>query len=500
MKKTKVAVGVVIALGVVWTAGAWFTGKQLEKNMDHFVQQANAQIQNSAPESRLKLSYQDFQRGIFSSHARFVLQSSSQTEDNSLLKPGQSIIFSENIDHGPFPLAQLKKFNLIPSMASVHTELENTEAVKKLFEITKGKSIIQAETRIGYGGSTDSAITLLPADYSKPEAGERFAFDGGTLNISADGEGNKVDFSSDINSLVMSSRNELDMPVLVTLNGLKVDANTHLSPEGVRIGDQTINLTKLTAAVDGKEAMVAEGLKGKSNFDSTNNRVSGLIDYTLDGLKLQGQSFGQGKLAIKLDGFDGKALKTFSETYNRQVQALTSDAALQENPELYQQRVSELLTQNVALLLKGSPSVSIAPFSWKNDKGESSFNLNAQFKDPAATTAPAQNLGQQVDSVLKSLDTTLTISMPMATEMMTHVAMSEGYKQEDAAKLADQQVKGLAAMGQMFKLTTQKDNNITTGLQYSTGQVTMNGEKMPLEQFLSRYMLGGGIAPEGMPQ
>ncbi|HBI06743.1 MAG TPA: hypothetical protein DDY48_06495, partial [Erwinia persicina] len=161
---------------------------------------------------------------------------------------------------------------------------------------------------------------------------------------------------------------------------------------------------------------------------------------------------------------------------------------------------SELLTQNVALLLKGSPSVSIAPFSWKNDKGESSFNLNAQFKDPAATTAPAQNLGQQVDSVLKSLDTTLTISMPMATEMMTHVAMSEGYKQEDAAKLADQQVKGLAAMGQMFKLTTQKDNNITTGLQYSTGQVTMNGEKMPLEQFLSRYMLGGGIAPEGMPQ
>ena len=30
----------------------------------------------------------------------------------------------------------------------------------------------------------------------------------------------------------------------------------------------------------------------------------------------------------------------------------------------------------------------------------------------------------------------------------------------------------------------------------------MNGEKMPLEQFLSRYMLGGGIgiSPEGMPQ
>lgn len=500
MKKTKIALGVVIALGVAWTAGAWFTGKQLEKNMDQLVQQANAQIQNTAPESRLKLSYQDFQRGVFSSHARFVLQSSSQTEDNSILKPGQSIIFSESIDHGPFPLAQLKKFNLTPSMASVHSELENTDVVKKLFEITKGKSIVQAETRIGYGGSTDSDINLLPADYSNAQTGERFAFEGGLLKVSADDKGDKVDFSGDIDSLMLTTKNELDMPVLFTLNGMKLEANTRLSPEGLRVGDQNIHLKKLTAAVDGKEAMVAEGLNGKSEFTSTNNRVSGLIDYSLDSLKLQGQPFGQGKLTIKLDGFDGKAIKTFSETYNRQVQALTSDPALQANPELYQQRASELLTTNLSLLLKGDPSISIAPFSWKNDKGESSYTLNAHFKDPAAATAPAQNLGQQVDSVLKTLDTRLTISMPMATEMMTHVAMGEGYKQEDAGKLADQQVKGLAAMGQMFKLTTQQDNNITISLQYGEGQITMNGEKMPLEQFLSRYMLGGGAAAEGMPQ
>jgi len=500
MKKTKIAVGVVIALGVAWTAGAWFTGKQLEKNMDQLVQQANAQIQNTAPESRLKLSYQDFQRGVFSSHARFVLQSSSQTEDNSILKPGQSIIFSENIDHGPFPLAQLKKFNLMPSMASVHSELENTEVVKKLFEITKGQSIVQAETRIGYGGSTDSDIRLLPADYSNAQTGERFAFNGGTLKVSADDKGDKVDFSGDIDSLVMTTKNELDMPVLFTVNGLKIDANTHLSPEGLRIGDQTINLKKLSAAVEGKEAMVAEGLNGKSSFDSTNNRVSGLIDYSLDSLKLQGQPFGQGKLTIKLDGFDGKAVKTFSENYTRQVQALTNDPAMQENPELNQQRASEMLTANLSLLLKGDQSISIAPFSWKNDKGESTYTLNAQFKDPSTATAPVQNLGQQVDSVLKTLDTKLAVSMPMATEMMTHVAMGEGYKQEDAVKLADQQVKGLAAMGQMFKLTTQQDNNITISLQYGAGQITMNGEKMPLEQFLSRYMLGGGAVPEGMPQ
>lgn len=499
MKKTKIAIGVVVALGVIWTGTAWFTGKQLEKNMDQLVQNANAQMNNIAPDSRLKLSYQDFQRGVFSSTAHFVLQSNSQTEDNALIKPGQSIIFNEKIDHGPFPFAQLKKFNLIPSMASVHTELENTDAVKKLFEMTKGKSIVQAETRVGYSGATASEIHLLPVDYNNAQTGERFASNGGTINVSADKKGDKVSFNGEMDSLVLTTKNQLDMPVMFTANGLKVDASTHLSPEGMRIGDQSINLKKLTAAVDGKEAFTAEGLNGKSSFNSEKSLISGNIDYALDSLKVQNQDFGQGKLAIKLSQFDANGMKAFSESYNSQVQAMMNEPGISDNPELYQQRMSQILSTNLPLLLKGDPVVNIAPFSWKNDKGESSFNLAVHFKDPAASTAQPQNIGQAVDNVLKTLDGKLTISMDMATELMTHVAMAEGYKQEDAAKLADQQVKGVAAMGQMFKLTKQQENNIVTSLQYSTGQVTMNGDKMPLDQFLARYMLGG-MAPVGMPE
>ncbi|MCX0500093.1 YdgA family protein [Erwinia billingiae] len=500
MKKTKIAIGVVVALGVIWTGAAWFTGKQLESHMDELVQNANAQMNNMAPENRLKLSYQDFQRGVFTSTARFVLQSNSQTEDNSLIKPGQSIVFNEKIDHGPFPFAQLKKFNLIPSMASVHTQLENTDAVKKLFEMTKGQSIVQADTRVGYSGATASAINLLPVDYNNAQTGERFASNGGTVNIDADNKGDKVNFSGDLDSLVLTTKNQLDMPVMFTANGLKLDASTHLSPEGMRIGDQSINLKKLTAVVDGKEAFTAEGLNGKSSFNSEKSLISGNIDYALDSLKLQNQNFGQGKLAIKLSQFDANGMKAFSDNYNSQVQALMNEPGISDNPALYQQRMSQIFSANLPLLLKGDPIVNIAPFSWKNDKGESSFNLSVHFKDPAANTTQPQNIGQAVDSVLKTLDGKLSINMAMATEMMTHVAMAEGYKQEDAAKLADQQVKGVAAMGQMFKLTTQQDNNIVTSLQYATGQVTMNGDKMALDQFLARYMLGGGAVPQGMPQ
>lgn len=493
MNKTKIAVGVVVALGVVWTGAAWLTGKQIESHMEQMVQNANAQLAQLAPESRLKVSYQNYQRGLFTSRTQLVVQASSQTEDNALLKPGQSVVLNETIDHGPFPFAQLKKFVLIPSMASVHSELENTPALKKLFELTKGESVIEADTRIGYSGATASAIRLLPLDYQS-ETGERYAWNGGTLGIDSDAKGDRVNFNGDIDSVALTVKNEANLPVLFTLNGISLDGKTHLSPQGVRIGDQHVNFKKFSAAVNGQEAALLEGVDLKTQFDANGNAVSGQMDYVIDNLKLENHSFGSGKLTMKLSQLDGNALKTFSDNYRTQMQALMNQPGIQQDPARYQDGVRQILAANLPLLLKGDPVVTVAPLSWKNDKGESAFNLAAHFKDPATASGAAQTPGEALGRMLKTLDGKLVINVPMATEMMKQVAMVEGYQEADASKLAEQQVKGLAAMGQMFRLTTQQDDNIVTSLQYNGAQVTMNGEKMPLDGFLSRYMLG---APAG---
>ncbi|UQY45979.1 YdgA family protein [Erwinia sp. PK3-005] len=499
MNKTKIAVGVVVALGVVWTGAAWLTGKQIESHMDQIVQNANAQLNKLAPDSRLKVSYQNYQRGLFSSRTQLVVQASSQTEDNALLKPGQSVVLNETIDHGPFPFAQLKKFNLIPSMASVHSELENTPALKKLFDLTKGQSVIDADTRIGYSGATASAIRLLPLDYQNSETGERYAWNGGTLGIDSDAEGDRVNFDSDIDSVALTVRNEANLPVLFTLNGMRLNGKTWLSPQGVRIGDQHFNLKKLTTAVNGQEAATLEGMDIKTAFDSSGNTVSGQIDYAIDNVTLEKHSFGSGKMTLKLSQFDGQALKTASDNYRSQMQALINQPGIEQDPVRYQEGVRQILAANLPLVLKGDPVVTIAPLSWKNDKGESSFNLAAHFKDPATAQGAAQTSAEALSRMLKTLDGKLVINMPMATEMMKQVAMAEGYQESDANKLAEQQIKGLAAMGQMFRLTQQQDDNIVTSLQFNGAQVTMNGENMPLDGFLSRYMLGAPAA-EGLPE
>ncbi|CAH0327020.1 hypothetical protein SRABI106_04866 [Rahnella aquatilis] len=88
----------------------------------------------------------------------------------------------------------------------------------------------------------------------------------------------------------------------------------------------------------------------------------------------------------------------------------------------------------------------------------------------------------------------------MATQVTTQVAQLEGYSADDAAKLAQQQVQGLAAMGQMFKLTTVKDDTITSSFHYADNQVDLNGQKMTLQEFAGLFgILGGPAAPAATP-
>ena len=49
----------------------------------------------------------------------------------------------------------------------------------------------------------------------------------------------------------------------------------------------------------------------------------------------------------------------------------------------------------------------------------------------------------------------------------------------------------------MFKLTTQKDNMISSSFSYANGQVDLNGTKMPLAQFVGLFGILGGMQDQG---
>ena len=495
MKKSVVAVGVIVALGVVWTGASWFTGKQLEGRLAEMVAQANSEIKRSAPEAGVELSYQNYQRGVFTSHMDLVVKPVAGNT-NALLKPGQSVVLNEVVSHGPFPLAQLKSFNLIPSMASVKTVLVKNDVTKQLFDIAKDTSPFEIETRISYSGDTSSDIALKALNYENGT--DKVAFSGGHFQLDADRDGKNVSLSGEAQSGLVNAVNEYDQKVQLTFNNLKADGNSKMTSFDERIGDQKLSLEKLAIAVEGKEMAVLEGmdLDGKSDVSKDGKSINTQLDYTLKSLKVQNQDLGTGKLSLKIGNIDGAAWHQFSQKYSKESQALLTDAALQQNPVMYQQQAMAVLFNNLPTLLKGEPVITVAPLSWKNSKGETTFNLSLFLKDPSTATAEAQTLAQELDRSVKSLDGKLAIPVDMATEFMTQIAKLEGYGEEDAGKLANQQVKGLAAMGQMFRITTLENNTIGASLQYTNGQVTLNGQKMPLEEFVGMF----GMPSLGLPE
>ena len=462
MKKSVVAVGVIVALGVIWTGASWYTGKQLESRLAEMMTQANSEIKRSAPEAGLELSYQNYQRGVFTSHMQVVVKPVAGNQ-NAWLKPGQSV-------------------------------LVNNEVTKPIFDMAKNESPFEINTRISYAGDTHSDIDLKALNYE--QGTDKVAFSGGNFQLDADRDGKNVSLTGDAASGLVNSVNEYNQKVQLTFNNLKASGNSRMTDFDERIGDQKLSLDKIAIAIEGKEMAVLEGmdLDGKSDVSKDGKSINTQLDYSLKSLKVQNQDLGTGKLSLKIGNIDGQAWHEFSQKYSKESQALLTDAALQQNPQAYQQQAMTVLFNNLPILLKGEPVITVAPLSWKNGKGETNFNLSLFLKDPAAATGEPQTLAQEVDRSVKSLDSKLTIPMDMATEFMTQIAKLEGYGEEDAGKLANQQVKGLAAMGQMFRITKVEDNTISS-LQYANGQVTLNGDKMPLEEFVGMF----GMPTLGIP-
>ncbi len=497
MKKTNVALGVVIALGVVWTGASWFTGKTIESNIDQAIALGNQRLAKNFPDSHLQLSQQGYQRGIFSSRLQLVIQGAPENTGSSLLPPGKTVILDEIIDHGPFPLSQLKRFNLIPAAASVHSELVNNDTVKALFDLAGGKSPITADTRVSYSKANDTRLRLQPLQYS--DAQGKITTQSSVINIAADNEQNHISFDADIGDLLLHLTNDRKLPVDMAVNGLTFSGTSYLTPSGLRLGSQKLALKTLDTKVNGQPVISLKGTDVDSHFDDKQGKTAGKFTYKISDLLLKQQSLGSAALSVTLSNFDTQAVKQSYDNYNQVVKQNLAEIAAgsQQDPQEMQKSINAALLENLPLLLKGAPVVSVDSLSLKNNKGESTFSLKANFNDPTTVTVAPQSLGQVADSYMKDLTASLSINMPMAQQLVTMIGQTQGYSAADSQKLAEQQIKGLAAMGEMFRLTKVSDQNIVTQLHYTQGDVTLNGDKIPLDQFIQQYVpLLQGAGPQ----
>ncbi|MBA0179127.1 YdgA family protein [Pectobacterium carotovorum] len=494
MKKSLVAVGVIVALGAVWTGASWYTGKQMAQQIDGFTDTLNTKLKQAYPNAGLKVVYRDYKGGVFSSTLSYVLQADGSigtAEGAKILAPGEELVFNETVSHGPFPLAQLKKFNLAPAMASVHTELANTPAVKAWFDLTKDKPFFTAETRVAYSGDTQSLVTLAPIDHQSPE--QKFSFSGAqaVVDIGHDLRSSKLDTT--ISSVKMERKNAWGQTENVDLTDFSIKGTNQKGKFDLDLGDGNLSFKAMTFTVEGGDPVTLNDFSLKSSATEDDKNLAGKMSVTLGSLIIGDRNLGSGNVSMSISQLDGAGTKQFLTAYQEKVQKLLQDPTAID-PDAYQHDVAMSVLQYLPQLLKGNPSIAISPISWKNSKGEGTFTLALDLTDPLQSTDKANDatLSDEekiIRQSVKKLDAKLNVPLDMLAELMVQAGPkpANDEEQKQLADMAKQQVEMMAQIGEGNQLSVTKDNAITSSLHYAYGQIDFNGNKIALADFIAPY-------------
>lgn len=182
MKKSTLAVGVIVALGAVWLGGAWYTGKVAEEEYVHQFELLNQNIQQSFSAKGLSVEFSQvaIERGLLSSKTRYDIVVKDPNKPESVF----TLPFEGTLYHGPLPVNQLSQFNFTPTMFASVDKLTKNDTTSPWFEIAKGKAPLTVTTSMNYQRQGNAKMDFAPFEVSV----EKGKWQVGDVNLSVDFE------------------------------------------------------------------------------------------------------------------------------------------------------------------------------------------------------------------------------------------------------------------------------------------------------------------------
>ncbi|NVZ20915.1 YdgA family protein [Pseudomonas costantinii] len=486
-KPAVVFLGFVVAVGVVSAGGAWYTGKQLEPVLQTAIQNANKELQTSmaGTDSTVNLELVSLDRGLFSSTAHYRLKGQGTVfgQDN----PNPELLFVDHIEHGPLPFSRLVSLKWLPVMATSHYALEKNATTEKWFAASKDVSPLKGVANIGYNRSVNGNVELLPLELKDDKSS--VSFSGANLDFDSTAEGQKVKASGYMNSLKVAVIDANGAPFEAELSGLTVASNLEKSTFGFYTGQNTVELTDTKVTFGPQKAVLTfKGFEQKDTSETKDNNLAGRVDYKIDEIGYQGKPVGSAAMALSMKNVDIPATLVLTKLYQDKMQPVQAAAAAgQPVPELQLTEAEQALAEaNVNQVLAAKPQVAVENLSLKTTHGESKFNLVLDLTKPASMELPPVELGKQVIALL---DANLSLSKPMIGDVAGLQAQVSGVTDpkaiEQQSQMAAEMVSGVAVGTQ---LATLVGTDIVSKLHYANNEVTFNGQKMTVEQFIGFVM------------
>lgn len=484
-KSVAITLGVVIVGAGSWVGATWYTGKRIEEDSQRHLAQANEKLAKLTPLFGLRIDQLKYERGLFSTQARYGLSFIKNDKGLDDLPAGM-IEFDTTAEHGPFPKSALARGVMAPKLAFIHTEIAKTDNLKPIFELTKDVSPLVSDAIVSYGGSATTTAAMAPIVVTH---------DGTTVNFS----GMKFDGTFDRDTQAVTGQGVMDKllvdasksndPVTLTIDGMTLGVDSRMGKFGISMGNSDLKIKRMDVVRPLDKMKVAldnfsYGVKLSEDDKSINVQAA----YQTGDLTVNDVVLGNGQAVVKLARLDGQAVKQLSDTYNqlmRQYMLGASDEGLKDEQ-------FDVLLDNAGKLLAGNPSFSIDPLSWKTAKGESKLTFTLDLANPAnAKDLTPQEIAVQA---IKKIDASLVISKPMVQDLMVQYAMKkEGLTAEKAAADADESIRQMAGMAEMMNVGKNDGDNIVGKFTFADGVGDLNGQKIPAEELFSGLLGAAGM-------
>lgn len=487
MNKRIVAGGVLVAVvAATWVGAAWYTGKAIEARMAQDVLAADAQAQRLGAKLQVPLSLEllSFERGVFSSDARFGLKVTVQSDGKPVEKAFE---FTGKVEHGPFPVSRLASGHVAPVMAAGRVRIAQTPDAAAWFAAAGDAAPMSANFLVAYDRDLSGDLALAPVTYA--EGRITFAFSGLTAQAERAGDGARALVALAIGKMALSEAIGGDANAgrhTLTLDGLAVShrmsnaAETSTSSTTLTVKDWTSDLGKLPLGL--KDMALTLG------SDTTAERMTGKVDFDVGSIRVRGQHVA--KLRMVAGGKDMnvaalKAFQDFSESAPPRV----------ENGEPI--LGDKMLAASYLLkFLLARPSFTLSPLQVETVNGTSSVSLDIGLDSPSFWNRDPLGIAKEV---VRHLSVRIKLSTDGMADLIAARRELKGETPDAARSAARQEADALRGLVDEMQWGRIEGGVIQVDADYRDGQLDFNGERMPVEAFVGRILArrtpGAATAP-----
>ena len=483
MKKSTVALGVIVALGVVGVGGAWFTGEKAQTEYLRQIELANQKFQSLGLSDSVNLVYKNkqFDRSFFI----------SQVEDEvviSLPKEGQvfTIPLSTKLYHGPFPLNQLEQFNFVPTMFSAQGVIGKNETTQPLFDFLKSDKPVQYQALTSYSLATKGKVELAAGEMTDPHSPQnKIAWS--NINIGFDVDKDRAgkydmtldEVTADLGSSSADGENSQDATtvksVKTKMKGMKLDAAfnpTKWAYIYTGKGSYTTESFEMTSTdYAGKTtSLIEKGLKATSDISLNGDFVNLKSESAVDSFVLDGKELGKLTNNSELNHIEANAANALIEAVFTVFKSVRDDKNV--NDEVVSEILSSWVENHGMAIFNNQPQLKLNPVSISDNQGKVSLDLNvALAKDPKFDLMKGSLYKQFTDFAVH-----IHVDKVTAEQIMTQFA-----PEEDKA-LIKEKIEEQAKQAAAQNIVVNNDKNVTLALVLEKGELKLNGQVIPEEQ------------------